>query len=60
MVGCKLRQTKAVKVNVANIDFLKVNAWCKGLCWIAQSLELTTNLMVMPLGEYVAILASNG
>ncbi|GJY67840.1 hypothetical protein Tco_0470822 [Tanacetum coccineum] len=34
-VGCRLQQTKAVKVAVANGDLLEVNAWCKGLCWIA-------------------------
>jgi len=51
-VGCRLQQTKAVKVAVANGDLLEVNAWCKGLCWTALGLELTTDFMVMPLGEY--------
>lgn len=41
---------------VANGDLLEVNAWCKGLCWTAQGLELTTDFMVMPLGEYGAVL----
>jgi hypothetical protein len=55
-VGCRLQQTKAVKVAVANGDLLEVNAWCKGLCWTALGLELTTDFMVMPLGEYGAVL----
>lgn len=55
-VGCRLQQTKAVKVAVANGDLLEVNAWCKGLCWTAQGWELTTDFMVMPLGEYGAVL----